>query len=217
LRDFWWLSDFGKVAILPVLFIGLISSCVSDGSESERDAEAEAAPVIEGYIEKILEDTVFLDNEDKVVIRGLSTGGKHILIFTRHAEKDTMGLDPGLSAIGNKRAEKLNALLANVSIDRVYTTHYRRTYLTAVPLLQQKKAEIVRYEPGDQILFAEQLKNNQSEVALIVGHSNSIPELLSFLWDGPVDEISEQEYDYLFIASISDHEVIALYKFKYKP
>ena len=195
------------------LLIGVVS-CATDRS---GDLGAQDRPEVGDYIIKIKDDEMIMKSGEEVSLKGLTSGGRHILIFTRHAEKDTIGLDPGLSRVGNKRAEFIRDLLEDVPVKKVYTTHYRRTYLTAVPLLESKNAQVLRYEPGDQNLFADQLMENKAEVALIVGHSNSIPRLLNLMCEEQVEGISEEDYDNLFIAVLSDKEVSQLYKLKYKP
>ena len=70
--------------------------------------------------------------------------------FIRHAEKDRTDKtdrDPHLIDIGLERAEKWNAILANIKFDFVYSTNYNRTKETAQPTATKNNLEITLYDP----------------------------------------------------------------------
>ena len=135
-----------------------------------------------GRIVKITKDTVFLEDGEKVYLPGITSGNGTYNIIIRHAETDTIGMDPGLSRRGETRSTQLASILQNVPIKQVHITHYRRMYLTVRPLVELKSVGIRRYEPGDQMAFIEQLDQLEGS-QLICGHSNTIPELLSLISD----------------------------------
>jgi hypothetical protein len=135
-----------------------------------------------GKIDKIVRDTVYLRSGEKVFVPGLTSGKNEYNIIIRHAETDTIGMDPGLSRKGEIRSTRLASILQNVPVKQVHITHYRRMYLTVRPFVEFKSVGIRRYEPGDQKAFVEELDQLEGS-QLICGHSNTIPELLGLLSD----------------------------------
>jgi len=124
----------------------------------------------------------------------------------RHAERDEDGSDdPGLSHAGRARAHALADTLADVAIDVVYTTQLRRTINTAAPLVtrQQPEAHIWPVESGQAEQHVASLADilcdrHSDQTVLVVGHSNTAPQLVSALTGQPEAEISEREYDHLY-------------------
>jgi acetolactate decarboxylase len=132
--------------------------------------------------------------------------GPLTVYVVRHAERDEDGSDdPGLSRAGQARAHALADTLADVGIDVVYTTQLRRTVDTAAPLVtrQQPEAHIWPVESGQAEQHVASLANilcdrHSDQTVLVVGHSNTAPQLVSALTGQPEAEISEREYDHLY-------------------
>lgn len=127
----------------------------------------------------------------------------------RHAEKitsDPNEKDPELSAEGSQRAEALLKLLKGESIDSIFVTAYKRTKLTAFPLADKVGLAMKTYSPADQKAFAKQLlANAKGKKILIVGHSNTVLDVIeSFGAKRPLQEIKDDEYDYVFALTIKD-------------
>jgi hypothetical protein len=57
-----------------------------------------------------------------------------LVFLVRHAEKQTDGEDPALTAAGRQRALELARLLGESGISEVYSTDFARTRDTAAPL-----------------------------------------------------------------------------------
>ncbi len=120
--------------------------------------------------------------------------------LVRHAEKATQpASDPDLTDIGKERAQDLAALLADEDIKAIYSTNYRRTRLTATPLAEKRKLNILTYTPDSAakiVTAAFKSKKN----TLIVGHSNTlIPTLKSLGLKPSIEQISDNDYDNMFI------------------
>lgn len=129
-------------------------------------------------------------------------------ILTRHAEKAAEGgKDPILNDLGTQRAKRLADLLKTAGIDAVYSTPYQRTRLTATPLAESLKLEILDYDPFAQEDFEKIRKAAQNKKILIVGHSNTIPNMVNqLLGEERFGQLEEMEYDKLFIVTkIGDH------------
>ncbi len=129
-----------------------------------------------------------------------------VCILLRHAEKGSAGNDPDLSAEGQKRAEELKQLLKNVHIDGVYSTPFKRTRQTVSPLAIEKGIMIHEYSPKEsaQQFIDQILAENQGKVVVIVGHSNTIPEMVKILSHNAIDaKINENQFDTIFITKNS--------------
>ena len=131
------------------------------------------------------------------------------IYLVRHAEKEP-GRDPNLTPAGKDRAEALAARLESVQLDTIYSTDYRRTRQTAAPISLQSGVPVLRYDPEKLSGFASQLRA-QKGTALVVGHSNTTPELVAALGGeagAPITEASE--YDRLYVLTFTDGDVQTL-------
>lgn len=115
------------------------------------------------------------------------------LYLVRHAEKET-GDNPGLTDGGRERAHKLAATSERLRFKRIYTTDYRRTRETAQPSAQILGLDVTLYHPNDLDMLAATLKARK-ESALIVGHSNTTPQLARLLGLKSAKPMDESDYD----------------------
>src|SRR5690606_20008871 len=82
-----------------------------------------------------------------------------------------------------------------------------RTRQTAQPLASAKGVSISEYDPGKPYpqLVAEIMATARGKVAVIVGHSNTVPEILRELSRNSFHiTIGEGVFDNLFIVSLPD-------------
>lgn len=130
-------------------------------------------------------------------------GDSFTLYLVRHAEKQTdTESDPGLTETGKNRAEQLATWLQDKDIEDTWSSDYRRSRDTAGPLLARMGLELRLYDPRHlPALVAELLDNRRN--ALIVGHSNTTPELARLLCQCVIAAMDESEYDRLIVVSIS--------------
>ena len=132
-----------------------------------------------------------------------------VIFLVRHAERaDTpagqppaagmMANDPPLSAAGEQRAAKLSALLASADIRNIFTTEYQRTRQTAAPLAATLQLTPVIAPAKDPDPLIEQIRRAQGNI-LIVGHSNTLPDLMKRLGVTQPVSIPDSQYGDLFI------------------
>jgi len=130
--------------------------------------------------------------------------GSYNLYLIRHAEKYQDGRqDPGLTKYGIGRAELLADLLADKDIKDVWSSDYKRTRETAEPLLSLLALEMSIYDARDLPVLAEKLMNRQNN-AVVVGHSNTTPELARLLCQCDIDDMDDSEYDRLIVVSVTE-------------
>jgi phosphohistidine phosphatase SixA len=125
------------------------------------------------------------------------------LFIVRHAEKVDDSKDPALSLKGRSRALDLAAHLKDAGIRSIYVTEYKRTQKTAEPL-----AEVLGIKPEmtdkDLTKFAAKLlADKSSDAALVVGHSNTVPDMVKALGVLVNWTIADTEYDRLIIVSLA--------------
>ena len=130
------------------------------------------------------------------------------IFLVRHAEKQVdNSRDPALTQAGLKRASDLADLLASADIRHVYTSNYRRTRLTAVPSALQAGLELRSYEISRLPELARELTSLKQN-ALVVGHSNTTPELVKLLGGEAGSDIPEWQYDRVYLLRISDKQAV---------
>lgn len=95
-------------------------------------------------------------------------------ILVRHAEKENVANDPGLTTQGQDRAQRLADMLQSQKIDGIYSTNFNRTKSTVKPLADSKGLQITTYEKQPDVAS---LKGT----IVICGHSNTIPALANML------------------------------------
>jgi broad specificity phosphatase PhoE len=132
-----------------------------------------------------------------------SEDNSYTIYLVRHAEKQIVAgeKNPELTLCGVKRAEQLASILENVKLTSVYSTNYKRTMATAKPTAQQKQLTIKNYNPRELSQFAEQLINEKQNI-LVVGHSNTTPQLAQLISKHSVKELTELEYQELYQVQI---------------
>lgn len=126
------------------------------------------------------------------------------VIVVRHAEKAAAPADdPVLSPLGRGRAEALAEFLAPARIDAVYASQYQRTDATAAPLAARLSLPVQRYEADDVPGLVDALKRrHRGDTVLVVGHSNTVPEIVRELSGRDIGEITEDRYGDVFIVTV---------------
>ena len=126
------------------------------------------------------------------------------LYLVRHAEKQPDGSrDPVLTETGEHRYEQLANWFQDKDINDIWSSDYKRTRDTAKPLLSRLGLELIIYDPRDLPALAGHLLNRQHN-ALIVGHSNTTPDLARLLCHCDIEDMDESEYDRLIVVSVTD-------------
>jgi len=132
------------------------------------------------------------------------------ILLVRHAEKATDANETSvpLSEAGTARAARLAEMLRSAGVTAVYATDTVRARRTAEPLAKAAGLEVRIYAPKDadgksapRILLDRLKKDEPRGVALVVGHSNTVPEILAALGDPEKVEIPASQFDDLFVVT----------------
>jgi len=141
---------------------------------------------------------------------------KPITVFLiRHAEReDEPKQDPPLSKDGVARSNALARLLSTAGIKAILTSQYTRTKQTAEPLATKLGLTVtpftLKISPSNPRQVAAEstaevtnkILERSGESVLVIGHSNSIPDVIKMLGGDVVPTIDEKKFDDLFIVTV---------------
>ena len=125
------------------------------------------------------------------------------IFLVRHAERADSGgggmaSDPALSAAGRARAASLAAMLKDARLTAVFATELKRTQQTAAPTAKAHQLTVSTVPAAQTAALVAKLKAATGAV-LVVGHSNTVPEVIAALGVTPPVTIGDAEFDNLFI------------------
>lgn len=125
-----------------------------------------------------------------------------VVFLVRHAEKANDGTDdPPLAIAGRIRVQTLKTLLRDAGLTHVRTTDWKRTRDTARPFAEDAGLELTIYDPREPATLAAEISGEPGR-HLVVGHSNTTPQLVAALGGDPGGAIDDLEYDRLYILVI---------------
>ena len=125
----------------------------------------------------------------------------------RHAEKaQDNPADPSLSEAGRRRALALATRLREEPLTAVYATQWLRTRQTAAPAADARGLPVRTYDAGEPAgeLAARLRRDHRAGAVLVVGHSNTVPDLVAALCRCEVAPIDESVYGDLFLVTGAD-------------
>ncbi len=139
------------------------------------------------------------------------------VFIVRHAERVSLEDDASLlSPAGKKRALELKRVLSAVALKAVYGTEYKRTQQTAEPAAKARGLKVVVTDSGKTADLVETLKKVPAdEDVLVVGHTDTIPELLAGLGVPGKFEIPKTEFDNLFIVTPREGKSPVFHRLRY--
>ncbi len=127
-----------------------------------------------------------------------AAASESVFFLVRHAEKADQSEDPPLTEAGHARARALAHLLRDAGVDAIFSSDFERCRDTAHPLARDLGLSVTLYDPNKLPELARTLLSSPGR-ALVVGHSNTTPELAGLLGGDPGPPIPETEYDRLYV------------------
>lgn len=140
--------------------------------------------------------------------------GPTTIIMLRHAERETLGADPSLTAAGRKRALLLARMLQDAGVTAVFTSDARRTKETAAPLLAQTHLTAVELTGTNFAAHKASVLAVSSGTAVVIGHTNTVPPLIAALGAGS-PFILDSEFDRLLVVTRSITGEVKLLALRY--
>ena len=142
--------------------------------------------------------------------------GVKTIIVIRHAEAEPTqpGGDPALTADGQARAVELARVLGDTQLRSVYSTHFQRNRKTIAqlprhtgetPKVIDKVADIVTALRGEP----------WGSTALVVGHSNTVSELIHGLTGRPLPDGEPVVFDRMWIVTMARDGTASLLRLHY--
>ena len=123
--------------------------------------------------------------------------------IVRHAERLNASPDSPLSATGLARANILRDSLQGKGIDYIFASTFQRTQQTAQPLATALSLDLKIYKPDTTSGLIARLKKIRGKNVLVVGHSNTVPEIVQGLSHQAVAPIPEDDFDNLYLVKVS--------------
>jgi 2,3-bisphosphoglycerate-dependent phosphoglycerate mutase len=167
---------------------------------------------------KITKNGVLTNENTTIPIVGLSDDKTIIFIFVRHAEKNTEPKDnPALTPEGKARAEYLAQLLKEIEVYRVAATNTTRALQTAQPLIDLTHCATDTYsKSAAEAFLLSTIQGYKGKIVLVVGHGNTVPDMLNLLsGEKKYEDINEDEYDNIYIASVIEKGNAKIVHYKY--
>ena len=119
----------------------------------------------------------------------------------RHAEKEATPADnPSLTAAGRQRAIVLCDTLRNKNVTKIFVSQYLRTQQTAQPTTSFLNLSPIQYNASEPVAnLVAQLRAASGSNVLVVGHSNTVPEIVLSLTGTSISPIADNDFDNFFI------------------
>ena len=145
------------------------------------------------------------------------------IVLVRHAEKQVGAIsDAPLSPLGEVRAARLAQMFGDSAtfgrVQKIYVTDTRRTQQTAAGVAQRLGVtpEIIAGKTDSKALAKRVLRENRGGRALVVGHSNTVPEIVAALSDqSDVPSMADEEFDTLYVVTVPTIGRASVLRLKY--
>ena len=124
----------------------------------------------------------------------------------RHAEK-AEGEDPPITEAGRERAARWAVMLAGAGIDQVYTSTARRTMETGAMIAEALGVETEAIETGDNAGLVDMMSFDfEDGRVLVVGHTETVPSILTALGATEPVEMPMDDFSRLFVVVPGEDE-----------
>jgi phosphohistidine phosphatase SixA len=136
------------------------------------------------------------------------TANSTTVIVIRHAEKELTNPDPPLSPAGQARAELLARMFGETQgagrLNAIYVSDTVRSRSTAAPLAARLGITPIVAPSNDSKRLARRvLSDNSGRRVMIIGHANTVPELVKALGDrSDIPDIDEKDFSLMYIVTV---------------
>jgi broad specificity phosphatase PhoE len=143
------------------------------------------------------------------------------IVLVRHAEKELVTIsDPPLAEAGVRRSERLAQMFGDVKgtgrLEAIYVSDTKRAQQTAAPLASRLGLKPIVLPASDVDGIARKvLRDHRGGRALIVGHSNTVPQIVRKLSGMSVDDVGDDEYDNVYVVTVPSFGRSSVIRLKY--
>ena len=122
------------------------------------------------------------------------------LVLIRHADVTPVAgnNDPVLNAAGQARAQALRHVLADTGVETIFVTRFQRSRSTARPVAADLGLTPSVIDEVDAVVAAIGDLPAPS-VALVVGHTDTLPKIIAGLGGPAIPPIGAPEFDHLYV------------------
>jgi phosphohistidine phosphatase SixA len=125
-----------------------------------------------------------------------------VVFLVRHGEVEPDGTsDPHLSDTGRERAQLLATIMRDAGVTHLHSTNLNRTRQTGEALGADTGLDISLYDYRDLPGFAQHLAATSGR-HVVLGHSNTTPDVVAALGGEPGTPINELEFDRLYVVTL---------------
>jgi len=134
----------------------------------------------------------------------LAQSAPTMVIVVRHAEKGTTpASDPPLTEAGTTRAKALAAALTDANLQAVITTQLLRTKDTARPTADARGLTMETVQVSGAVAdhakaVAEAVRKHAGQTILVVGHSNTVTQIIAALGGPKMPDLCDSQYSNLY-------------------
>ena len=149
----------------------------------------------------------------------MATNTVTTVILIRHADRTPDGTPdppgPSLNDKGLARSNKLVHVLSKSGVKAIYTSQFTRSKMTAKPFsMKHSDLPLMRLDTATE-LRDHILAHHAGQTVLVVGHSDTVPELIALLGGPSLPIINDCEFDNLFVVVRYSATKASVTKLKY--
>lgn len=143
------------------------------------------------------------------------------VVVLRHAEKLDASDDTPLSPQGIARAERLAEMFGGATetgaVRAIYSSDLRRARDTAAPLAARLELPVVTLAARDvEALLARVRREGRGGTSVVVGHSDTVPQIVAGLTGGRVEvAVESQDFSSVFIVTVSSFGPPSVLRLRY--
>lgn len=131
------------------------------------------------------------------------TQAQEAVFIIRHAEKESSEPDPQLTDAGRERAAKWAEMIGLANIDVVITSEARRTRETGGAIAEKLDIPQKQLPANDVSGVVDLIQfDHEEDTVLVVGHTETIPSILSGLGVSEAVDIDQGDFANLFIVTM---------------
>jgi broad specificity phosphatase PhoE len=119
-----------------------------------------------------------------------------------------------LNAAGKARAKELIHIFGQSGIKAIYRSHFARSKETAQPLANHLGLSAIEMDEALQIKN-DILANHTGQTVLVIGHSDTVPDIINRLGGANLPIINDREFDNLFVVKVFGPSRASMTRLKY--